>query len=271
MLAPLVLLAACAHPVRGFSESGSDAEGVPDLLDAQSFAPPIHKPAASPADGVVAAQPLPMPMAWKHYKLPGKAATKFRAAKLEGRKGVGVSAQASASMLRYKLRVAPQDLLALKFSWKVPSLIEGADLSVRELDDSPVRIVLAFEGDYAKFSARNAVLSELSRSITGEPLPYATLMYVWSNLGAPESVVHNPRTDRIRKVVVESGGKNLGQWLDYERDIRADFVKAFGEEPGALLGVALMTDTDNTRSSATAWYGPVSLQMAPRVAATGAP
>ena len=30
-------------------------------------------------------------------------------------------------------------------------------------------------------------------------------------------------------------------------------------EPGALTGIALMTDTDNTQSKATAWYGPVSL------------
>jgi len=39
--------------------------------------------------------------------------------------------------------------------------------------------------------------------------------------------------------------------------VRADFVKAFGEAPGALLAIGIMTDTDNTRSEAQAWYGPV--------------
>jgi hypothetical protein len=71
--------------------------------------------------------------------------------------------------------------------------------------------------------------------------------------------VHNARTDRIRKIVIESGTKNLNQWMDYERDIKADFERAFGEAPGALLGIALMTDTDNTRSQTKAYYGPVSL------------
>ncbi len=73
------------------------------------------------------------------------------------------------------------------------------------------------------------------------------------------SVVVNPRTDRIRKLVVESGSARLKQWLDYERDIRADFRAVFGEEPGPLIGVALMTDSDNTQSEARAWYGPVEL------------
>jgi hypothetical protein len=51
----------------------------------------------------------------------------------------------------------------------------------------------------------------------------------------------------------------LGQWIPYERDVQADFKQAFGEPAGALLGVALMTDSDNTRSDTHAWYGPVRL------------
>jgi hypothetical protein len=73
------------------------------------------------------------------------------------------------------------------------------------------------------------------------------------------SVIHNPRTDRIRKIVVESGADRLNQWASYERNIREDFEKAFGEAPGALIGIGLMTDSDNTRSHSQAWYGPIQL------------
>jgi hypothetical protein len=152
-----------------------------------------------------------------------------------------------------------RDLGKLGFSWKVPMMISGADMTQRDSDDSPVRVLLAFEGDRSRFSAKNAMLSELALALTGEPLPYATLMYVWGTHSAPESVVINPRTDRIRKLVLESGPARLGRWLDYERDIRADYEKAFGEAPGALVGIAIMTDSDNTRQKAKAWYGPVSL------------
>ena len=79
------------------------------------------------------------------------------------------------------------------------------------------------------------------------------------NRRAPGSVIRNPRTDRIRKLVVESGARSLNRWLEYERDIRADYERAFGEKPGALVGIAIMTDSDNTRSRAQAWYGPVRL------------
>jgi len=172
---------------------------------------------------------------------------------------MAASAVSSASMLRQTVHIPPDQLGQVKFSWKVPELIAQADMALREVDDSPVRIVLAFDGDRTRFSAKNAMLSELSHAITGEPLPYATLMYVWCNSRAPGAVIINPRTDRIRTLVVESGGKNLNQWLDYERDIRADYVKAFGELPGALVGVGIMTDTDNTRSTTHAWYGQLTL------------
>ena len=99
------------------------------------------------------------------------------------------------------------------------------------------------------------MLSDLTEALTGEPLPYATLMYVWSNHHPVDSVIVNARTDRVRKWVVESGPAHLQQWRLYHRDLKADFEKAFGEAPGTLVGVAIMTDADNTRSTTRAWYG----------------
>ena len=93
-------------------------------------------------------------------------------------------------------------------------------------------------------------------------MPYATLMYVWSNTRPVGTVLKSARTDRIRKLVVESGRNNLNAWLDYERDIAADFEQAFGERPGALVGIGVMTDSDNTRTTAQAWYGAVTLAAA---------
>ena len=215
---------------------------------------------------VVSSQPVASPLGvappfkrWQHYPLPGKASTEYAVVKLDGRDVVLASADASASMLRQPVRVEPAHLGMIGFSWMVPQLIEQADIAVRQTDDSPVRIVLAFEGDRSKFSMKNAMLSELSLTITGEPLPYATLMYVWSNTHPTNTVITNPRTDRIRKIIVESGEKRLNSWLSYDRNIRADFERAFGEPPGALVGIGIMTDTDNTQTKARAWYGPLNL------------
>jgi hypothetical protein len=195
--------------------------------------------------------------AWEHYLLPGKTPTRFQYAMKDGREAMAVTARSSASMLRRRVHIPADELGSVRFSWKVPQLLAEADMALREADDSPVRIILAFEGDRSKFSARDAMLSELTRSLTGEEMPYATLMYVWCNSRAPGSVIHNPRTSRVRKLVVESGATNLDRWLDYERDVRADFMRAFGEAPGPLVGIAIMSDSDNTKSLARAWYGPV--------------
>jgi hypothetical protein len=196
---------------------------------------------------------------WHHYKLPGKQATQFEYARKDGRDALAVKAESSASMLRRKLRIAPAELGSVRFSWKVPQLIADADMATRDGDDSPVRIILAFEGDRARLSAKDSMLSELALALTGEEMPYATLMYVWCNKREPGSVITSARTGRVRAIVMESGARKLDQWLDYERNIRADYQRAFGEAPGALIGIAIMTDSDNTRSTARAWYGPVSL------------
>lgn len=180
----------------------------------------------------------------------------------DGRSTMVVTAVSSASMLRKQVRVPPQELGQLRFSWKVPALMTGADMAVRDTDDAPVRVVLAFDGDRSQFSPKNAMLSEMARLVTGEEMPYATLMYVWCPTRQAGSVIHNPRTDRIRKLVVESGASRLGQWVDYAQDIRADFIRAYGEEPGALIAVGIMTDSDNTRSTTQAWYGPLRMVQA---------
>ncbi len=192
---------------------------------------------------------------WQHLLLPSKKQTDYSFGQQRGRYAIHARSTSSASMLRRDLHIASADLDVVKFSWHVPELIRNADLAERDFDDSPVRIVLIFGGDKSKFSVKNAMLSEMAEMLSGEALPYATLMYVWCNKREPGSVVVNPRTDRIRSIVVESGARNLRQWLDYERNIRADYEKAFGEAPGDLLRVGIMTDSDNTQSQTVASYG----------------
>lgn len=233
-------LAGCATPVASLQDDDATA------FETTADVPPVQWTAGEAAP-------------WHHRAFPGKRATRYQLVQHEGRNAMSVQASASASMLRQTVRVAPADLSLLQFSWKVPTLIESADLASRDHDDSPVRVVLAFEGDRSSFSMKDAILSELSNALTGEPMPYATLMYVWSNQRDAGSVIHNPRTDRIRKIVIESGPNALGQWRAYERNIRADFEQAFGEAPGALLAIGIMTDSDNTQSVTQAWYGPLQL------------
>ncbi|WP_428420136.1 DUF3047 domain-containing protein [Methylibium sp.] len=199
---------------------------------------------------------------WQPHALPGKRATRYDLAADAGRAVVRARAEASASMLRYPIHLEPAALGTLRFSWRVASLIAKADVRQRDTEDSPVRVVLAFDGDHELLPAKDQALFELAQAVMGERPPYATLMYVWDNQAPLESVVINPRSERIRKIVVESGPGHLQQWREHERDIAADYRRAFGEAPGTLIGVGLMTDADNTGTSALAWYGAVCLSGA---------
>ena len=224
--------------------------------------PPTHSEVALQKLAVsLLSTPATVPL-WEQFLLVGKRNEPFEPTRSLGQDALGVQANNSVSILRQRFADGLPAVGRLAFSWKVDALPVESDLRDPQAEDAPVRIVLAFGGDRSLLSARTHRLSELSRLLTGEELPYATLVYVWSAREPLETVVHNPRTDRIRKLVVETGEKSLGQWLQYERDVRKDFIRAFGEDPGSLFAVALMTDTDNTSSQLQAWYGSLRLEAA---------
>jgi Protein of unknown function (DUF3047) len=203
--------------------------------------------------------PAPGP-GWHPHGLPGKAPTSYRWTVKDGLGAWHAVAQRSASLMRRQLPAEQTAPTRVEFSWWVDELISAADIRQAEADDAPVRVIFAFDGDRAKLSMRNRMLSELAQALTGEPLPYATLVYAWDGRAPLDDVVVSPRSDRIRTVVVESGGRHLKQWRHYQRDLAADFRRAFGEDPGPLMGLAVMTDADNTASRAEAWYGDIRLR-----------
>ncbi|SFU65464.1 Protein of unknown function [Polaromonas sp. YR568] len=230
------------------------AEGVTGTAWAEMSAPP-KAGALQPDD-----------LKWEIFRVPGKQPANYSYVRHEGRDAVLAKAEASGSILRHRHRIEPDQLGLVRFSWNVPNPSVGANLALPQLDDVPVRVVLAFEGDRSRLSMKNAMLSELSRLLTGEEMPFATLVYSWSRVNQPGEVVVNDRTDRIRKIVVDSGDHGYNEWRSYERDIRADYRQAFGEDPGALLSFAVFTEGEKNEGQLQAFYGPLKLVPASAVA-----
>ena len=197
---------------------------------------------------------------WHHVPLPGKRATTYVTSVKEGRRATLATADNSASLWRLKVDVPPSELKGIELSWWVDSLVPGASLGAPGRTDAPASVMLAFEGDVDRLPARTRAMFELARAVTGEAPPYATLVYAFDGAAPVDSVVVNHRTDRVRILVLDSGPEHVRRWRDHRRDIAADFQRVFGEAPGRLVGVALMTDADNTQSSVKAWYGTVRLE-----------
>lgn len=235
------------------------------LALAAALAGCAHAPASRPSEGDRAPRTdavLPQE-AWRDFKLPGKPLTQYRWVTKDGRVACEAQAESSASMWRRAVLLAPAQLGEVSFAWWVDRLVPGADLSAQGRGDAPARMIFAFDGDRQKLSMRNQMVFELAEALGGEPMPYATLMYVWANDQPIESVIIHPHTDRIRKIVVEQGGAHVRQWRDYRRNLAEDFRRAFGEEPGNLVAVGFMTDADNMATSAHTWYADLAVQGLP--------
>lgn len=219
---------------------------------------------SAPAQHTVAAFSLAqpdgdLPGAWRPWRLSKlKKLTAYRLVEYNGSVVVKAISASSASGLLHPLDIDPRSLPILQWRWKVPQLIAGADNGRRAAEDAPVRVVLFFDGDHDALPLEERAFFDRIRALTGQPLPYATLMYIWENKARAGSIIPNPHTGRIQMVVAESGPARTGTWKLEMQNVYEDFKRAFGEEPGRVKAIGIMTDTDNTGQSVEAYYGDIA-------------
>ncbi|MCC6610213.1 MAG: DUF3047 domain-containing protein [Burkholderiales bacterium] len=216
-----------------------------------------------------------LPPGWRRWQVAGfKKPTEYRLVEQGGRAVVSAYAHGSASGLVYPVSVDLREHPYLHWHWMVPALIPSADNTRRQTEDSPVRVMVAFDGDKSQLPFEDRIRFDQFRMITRQELPYATLVYIWENRVPKETVIASAHTSRIQMIVVESGDANVGRWPEYLRDVREDYRRAFGEEPGPVRSVGIMTDSDNTGEEARGYYGDIRfLRQRPRAATpyVGAP
>ena len=81
-----------------------------------------------------------------------------------------------------------------------------------------------------------------------------SIEYIWDE-NLPEGTIStSPYFGNIKLIVAESGRKNMDKWVAEERNIYEDYKKCFRGTPPLVGAIALMTDTDNTLSTAEASY-----------------
>ncbi|HEX5639065.1 MAG TPA: DUF3047 domain-containing protein [Burkholderiaceae bacterium] len=177
-----------------------------------------------------------------------------------GRVVLRAVAERSASGLKQRLDVHPAERPVVAWRWRVVDLIAAADNQDRYSEDSPVRLMLFFDGDRSQLSMKEQMLMETAHLLTGQEVPFATLMYVWENRFGPETVLRNAYTDQVKMIVVGTGRDRIGTWKLFQRNYVEDYRRAFGHAPGRLVGVGVMTDTDNTGESVEAYYGDIVLR-----------
>ncbi len=253
-LVVLSSLAGCSSAPRAIAPTPTQAQGS-ESPDTEADDEEIVAFSKSPSDA--------LPSEWAPLIIHrNKKLTEYTLASDQGQKVLHARAVGASSGLMQKLSIDPMQEPYLTWQWRISRLVESADNYDRTREDSPARIILGFDGNKDDLPFADQILFETARLLTGQDFPYATLMYIRGRKAPVGTVIPNARSSRIKMIVVATGKDGVGEWRTFSRDIVADYERAFGEKPGRLIGVGVLTDTDNTGETVEAWYG--DIQLAPR-------
>lgn len=196
-------------------------------------------------------EPLTFPKIQKH--------TDYTLVKDDGSTVVKATSNAAASGLTRKIAIDLKKYPIMQWRWKVDNVIQKSDVLRKEGDDYAARIYITFAYESDKVSFGKKIKYKAGRALLGD-IPIAAINYIWESKAPKGTIVDNAYTDFVKMIVVESGQEKIGQWVQEERNVYEDYKKAFGAEPPLISGVAIMTDTDNTGETATAYYGDISFK-----------
>ncbi len=200
------------------------------------------------------------PEGWEPLDLGGaERKTKYSLVKDEGIWVARADSQDSASAMFYPIQIDLKKTPIVQWRWKIKKVLKEGDATRRDGDDYPARFYIFFDYDASQLSWFERLGYESYYRLYGVYPPLAALNYLWANKLPVGTLIPNIYSDRVQMYVVRSGDTQAGMWVTQQRNIYKDYVRAFGKEPPVVLGIAFMTDTDNTGEKATAFYGDIRL------------
>ena len=186
-----------------------------------------HAPARLPASGV--------PAGWEKTEFSGDASVEL--VRDEGRTAVRLRSTRDSFALHRDVVVDVRRFPVLSWSWKVTRLPSGGDVREAGRDDQAAQVYVVFP----RWPAPRT-----SSDVIG---------YVWDGRAPVGTTLTHPKAPNVRVVVLQSGPARLDTWVREQRDVAADFQALFGRVPPRVGKVALMIDSDDTRSEAEALFG----------------
>jgi hypothetical protein len=127
----------------------------------------------------------------------------------------------------------------LRWRWRIAAVAaNGSDSELGRFDHA-ARVFVAFD------------------TFIGPP---RTLNYLWADAATPGSLLKHPLTSRAKLFVVESGNDKAGRWIGEERDVTADWERAFpGRKMPKIVAVGILTDSDSLKGKLSGDYADIEL------------
>ena len=142
----------------------------------------------------------------------------------------------NASIIK-RMNCAIQDYPFLSWKWKAVQLPPEGRETEKKKNDSSAGIYVAFKSG----------------------LFFKALKYVWSTSLPKGTVTSSPYNSSVKIIVLESGKENEGKWVSERVDIKGDVGRYFSGGLSEIIGIGIMTDSDNTKSIAEAYYADLRL------------
>lgn len=192
---------------------------------------------------------------WQRLTLPKKDWTEYTLVTDGDMPHIKAVSNNSASGWKYLIDIDPKEYPIVEWQWKVDSVLENGDMTEKDGDDYAARIYITYD-----YSRRDLPLGErikygTMKTFTSFDIPLRSMNYVWANKAEVGRVQENVYTNWVNMVATESGNDKAGMWVTSTANVYESYKTAFEEEPKNITGVAIMTDSDNSKGSATAYYG----------------
>lgn len=179
---------------------------------------------------------LPDINAWEKQVFSG--VTSYELHEIDGRQVLKAISKQSASGLVREIEVDLTKTPYMNWSWKVDSILSDVEETKQSGDDYAARVYVVISDGFFFWQTR-------------------ALSYVWASKQAKGSTWPNAFTGKATMVAVESGEDSVGEWVEEKRNVLDDINNLLGIDATRIDAVAIMTDTDNSRQSATAYYGDI--------------
>ena len=191
---------------------------------------------------------------WEPLTFPKiKAHSTYTLVSERGKSILKAESRAAASAIIYRRIFNIYENPRIRWRWKVTQLSNRGNPREKTGDDYPIRIYVMFQYDPDKAALGESLIYGATKAIYGKYPPHSTLNYVWTGSNISERIIVSPYTEKARIVILERGKERLGQWVEESVNVLEDYRKAFGKDPPAMAGLAVMSDTDNTGESAEAY------------------
>lgn len=191
-------------------------------------------PGPAAALGPVAFGPDLAANGWNELTFRGRTPARFTP---DGAAGLRVETQSGVSVL---WRGVPDSFGAAgsaAWRWRVDAAVPPTDLGSRGGDDRSLALYFVFADDPGS-------VRETPRTLRAAMRRGRALIYVWGGAAPRGSVISSPSMlGRGQMVIARTGS---GGWQSEQVDLRGDFRRVFGREPGPLMGIGVSADSDDT-------------------------